>query len=112
MSKGSISKKEIPTAEKGIRKKGKGEEEEISKRRKCLMAEKRISSYASDEIYMTNKEYKCKGVFCLPEVKLSGIVGSNPARGMNCMSVFLCVVLSWVGRSPAMGQSPATGQRA
>jgi hypothetical protein len=28
MSKGSISKKEIPTTEKGIRKKGKEEEEE------------------------------------------------------------------------------------
>jgi hypothetical protein len=29
MSKGSISKKEIPTSEKGIRKKEKEEEEEI-----------------------------------------------------------------------------------
>jgi hypothetical protein len=39
----------------------------------------------------------------------TGIVGSNPARGMDVCPPFFCVVLSRVGRGLAAGRSPSKG---
>jgi hypothetical protein len=38
----------------------------------------------------------------------TGIVGSNPTRGMD-VSVFFCVVVSCVGRGLPTGRSPVQG---
>jgi hypothetical protein len=49
--------------------------------------------------------YKARTVF---DSLNTGIVGSNPSRGMD-VSTFFCVVLSWVGRGLALGRSAVQG---